>query len=72
MRYHSLYPWHEAGAYAELESDYDRQMKGWVKLFNQHDLYTKRDVPYTERELGELREYYGSLVDKYLPAELDW
>ena len=24
----------------------------WVKLFNQHDLYTKRDTRYTEVRLG--------------------
>ena len=70
IRYHSLYPWHDAGCYARLESNYDRSMKGWVKLFNQHDLYTKKDTLYTNSELAELREYYGKIVDKYLPAEL--
>ena len=32
VRYHSLYPWHELGCYAELENDYDRCVKGWVPL----------------------------------------
>lgn len=72
IRYHSLYPWHDRGGYAELESDEDRAMKGWVKLFNQHDLYTKRDVAYSAAELDELRSYYTTLIDKYLPEELDW
>jgi len=72
IRYHSLYPWHDKGCYAALESDTDRQMKGWVKLFNQHDLYTKKDTNYTAEEMGELRQYYTELIEKYLPAQLDW
>ena len=43
-----------------------------MKLFNQHDLYTKKNVKYTEAELSEMRAYYSGLVDKYLPAELNW
>lgn len=72
VRYHSLYPWHNKDCYSQLESDFDRSMKGWVKLFNQHDLYTKRDQLYSESELQELRRYYTSLADKYLPPMLDW
>ena len=66
----SSIPWHDAGCYERLVSDYDRQMLGWVKLFNQHDLYTKANVRYSEAELTELRAYYAALVDKYLPGEL--
>lgn len=72
VRYHSLYPWHDAGCYAALESDYDRCMKGWVKLFNQFDLYTKRNIPYTAEDLASMRDYYSGLIDKYLPGKLDW
>lgn len=72
IRYHSLYPWHEAGCYEELESEYDKAMKGWVKLFNRHDLYTKRDEPFTESEVEALRAYYTRLIEKYMPAELEW
>jgi inositol oxygenase len=72
VRYHSLYPWHDAGCYTGLESAYDRQMKGWVKLFNQHDLYTKRDVLYSEEELEEMTRYYSALIDKFLPPVLSW
>lgn len=50
----------------------DRCMKGWVKLFNQHDLYTKRDTLYSAAELAEMKAYYSTLVDKYLPAQLDF
>jgi len=72
VRYHSLYPWHDKGAYEALESEYDRQMKGWVKLFNQHDLYTKRDVTYSEAEMATMKVYYQGLIEKYLPAQLNW
>ena len=47
-------------------------MKGWVKLFNRHDLYTKRDVAYSEGELAQLKEYYSGLIAKYLPPVLSW
>jgi len=70
IRYHSLYPWHEQGAYAELESEMDKQMKGWVKLFNQHDLYTKKNVEFTEEKMAEMRSYYDGLIRKYLPDTL--
>ena len=72
IRYHSLYPWHEAGCYRRLESAHDRAMKGWVKLFNQHDLYTKCDVRYTPTEMAEMRVYYSDLIKKYLPDQLSW
>jgi len=70
IRYHSLYPWHDQGAYADLESERDRQMKGWVKLFNQHDLYTKKNVHFSDEKLAEMRTYYDALIRKYLPAKL--
>ena len=96
IRYHSLYPWHDQGAYAkpesnrvtlqplqpcqpfqplwyryaELESDRDRQMKGWVKLFNQHDLYTKKNTHFSAEKLEEMRQYYDGLIKKYLPERL--
>lgn len=72
VRYHSLYPWHDQGCYEALENDFDRSAKGWVKLFNQHDLYTKDNVNYSDEQMAELKVYYSKLVDKYLPAELDW
>lgn len=72
IRYHSLYPWHTGGAYSALESSYDRMMKGWVLMFQQHDLYTKSNTPYTEKELQEMRKYYSGLIDKYLPGKLRW
>jgi len=70
IRYHSLYPWHDQGAYVRLESAYDRQMKGWVKLFNQHDLYTKRNSHFSNEKMAEMRGYYDGLIKKYLPERL--
>jgi len=70
VRFHSLYPWHTGGAYAALESSMDRERKAWVLLFNQHDLYTKRNVMYTTKEMGEMRAYYTKLIDKFLPPTL--
>mmetsp|Transcript_15647 Transcript_15647/g.20294 ORF Transcript_15647/g.20294 Transcript_15647/m.20294 type:complete len:243 (+) Transcript_15647:309-1037(+) len=72
IRFHSLYPWHRENEYKELENDYDMKMKFWVKLLNEHDLYTKENVNYTQEQLDELLPYYKSLMDKYLPEELLW
>jgi len=67
IRYHSFYPWHTGGEYDHLCNEKDRRMVKWVKEFNNFDLYTKTDqVP----DLEELRPYYQSLIDKYIPGEL--
>jgi len=42
-RYHSLYAWHTGGAYTELESARDREMKPYVRRFQAADLYSKED-----------------------------
>eukprot|EP00971_Amphidinium_carterae_P095226 1883800-Amphidinium_carterae.1 len=31
IRFHSFYPWHDKGAYAEFETAEDAEMKQWVK-----------------------------------------
>ena len=43
-------------------------IKGWMK----HDLYAKRDVLYSAAELAQLRAYYQTLTEKYLPPKLAW
>ena len=49
IRYHSFYPWHNAGAYHELMNDHDKEMFKAVKAFNPYDLYSKSDdVPSAE------------------------
>ena len=47
-------------------------MKGWVKLFNQYDLYTKKNLYYCDEEISNLKEYYTQLIEKYLPKVLYW
>jgi len=38
-------------------------------IFSDHDLYSKSpDMP----DLEELRPYYQSLIDKYMPGKLKW
>ncbi|GLB05196.1 hypothetical protein AtubIFM57258_011232 [Aspergillus tubingensis] len=67
IRYHSFYPWHNAGAYHELMNDHDKEMFKAVKAFNPYDLYSKSDdVPSPE----ELKPYYLDLIDEYFPNKV--
>lgn len=70
IRYHSFYPWHNAGAYHELMDDHDKDMLRAVKAFNPYDLYSKSDgIPSVE----ELKPYYMELIDEYFPTKvLKW
>ncbi|MES2775538.1 MAG: inositol oxygenase family protein [Bacteroidota bacterium] len=67
LRYHSFYSWHREGAYDYLLDDHDREMQKWVTLFNPYDLYSKNPTP---PNWAELKPYYYSLMEKYLPATL--
>ncbi|KAI0470644.1 DUF706-domain-containing protein [Xylariaceae sp. FL0804] len=67
IRYHSFYPWHREGAYAELMDAHDAQMLDAVRAFNPYDLYSKSDgLPDAE----ELRPYYQELIDEYFPQKV--
>jgi inositol oxygenase len=69
IRFHSFYPWHKGGAYQHLTNEFDNEMFKWVKIFNRFDLYSKsHDVP----KLEDYKEYYQSLMDKYIPGILEW
>ncbi|CAL1529065.1 unnamed protein product [Lymnaea stagnalis] len=69
IRFHSFYPYHSCGSYSHLTNDKDQQMIPWIKEFNKFDLYTKTgDLP----DVDELRPYYQSLVNQYLPARIKW
>ena len=70
IRFHSLYPWHRENEYENLMDSKDRTMKSWVKLLNEHDLYTKENVPYSPKEMADLLDYYQGLMTKYLPEKL--
>ncbi|KAJ5569758.1 Inositol oxygenase 1 [Penicillium hispanicum] len=67
IRYHSFYPWHNAGAYHELMDDHDKEMLRAVKAFNPYDLYSKSDdIPSAE----ELKPYYMELINEYFPNKV--
>jgi len=69
IRFHSFYPWHKEGAYQQLANQFDEEMYPWVKAFNKCDLYSKSHDP---PKLEELKDYYQSLIDKYIPGVLSW
>lgn len=69
IRYHSFYAWHKEDAYGELMDDHDREMLPWVRKFNPYDLYSKSPVA---PDWDVLRPYYESLIDRYLPGQLNW
>jgi len=67
IRYHSCYPWHTGGDYKYLMNNKDSQMLQWVLKFNKYDLYTKStEIP----DIEQLKPYYQSLIDKYLPGKI--
>lgn len=69
IRFHSAYAWHDKNSYEEFETEKDRELKKWVIKFNEFDLYTKSDaIP----DVQALWPYYQSLIDKYIPGELEW
>lgn len=67
IRYHSFYPFHHQYAYLDLASDYDLKMLGYLKLFNQCDLYSKVDEMV---DYETVKNYYDELIAKYLPEPL--
>lgn len=69
IRYHSFYACHREGAYQELMNDRDHEMFRWVRAFNGYDLYSKSD---RQPDAAELRPYYQGLIDRYLPARLNF
>lgn len=69
IRFHSFYPYHSSGAYRYLSNAHDDSMLPWINEFNKFDLYTKApEMP----DIEELKPYYQSLIDKYLPGKIRW
>lgn len=70
IRFHSLYPWHSFGEYIEFESEFDKENKNWVQLFNKYDLYTKENkiIDFNNNDIN-LKIYYQQLIKKYFPNE---
>jgi inositol oxygenase len=69
LRYHSFYPGHREGAYAQLMNDQDREYFRWVKKFNPYDLYTKSSEP---PDVDTLWPYYRDLIAEFFPDEIAW
>lgn len=65
VRYHSLYLLHTYHQYYELLSEEDVNQLGWLKLFNQYDLYTKTNEKYSKEKLVELKNYYFELFKEF-------
>jgi len=63
IRYHSFYPWHTGGSYAQFLNEKDRQYKDWILDFNRFDLYTKSKKVYN---LDDVIDYYQPIAEKYL------
>lgn len=69
IRYHSLYPVHNAGAYDYLLTDRDHDILKGVRHFNQFDLYSKVEK---KPDVHALAPYYEQLVEEYFPDSLQW
>ncbi|OMO93307.1 Inositol oxygenase [Corchorus olitorius] len=69
VRYHSFYPLHKYGAYAQFMNEEDKENMKWLKIFNKYDLYSKSKVLV---DVEEVKPYYESLIAKYFPAKLKW
>jgi len=70
VRYHSFYPWHSGNDYMYLCNEKDIRMLEWVRRFQKFDLYSKDDNALPN--IAELKPYYLSLIDKYVPGILAW
>lgn len=71
IRYHSFYAWHSKAEYQYLMSQSDAEILKWIKIFNEHDLYTKDNFNFPD--INNLKNYYQELIDKYFPnALLEW
>jgi hypothetical protein len=72
QRFHTLNrPGHP---YAELLSQFDRNMVPWLARFKELSAYKRRAEPPGGRLKGEaFRKYYDALIRKYIPdGKLRW
>jgi inositol oxygenase len=66
IRYHSFYPWHNAGGYREFENEEDKKIRVLItERFNRYDLYTKTNQKLNINLL--LDEYYRGLIMEFFP-----
>ncbi|KAI9734168.1 MAG: hypothetical protein M1818_006625 [Claussenomyces sp. TS43310] len=64
IRYHSFYPWHNAGAYRYLTDEKDDAMLDAVRALNPYGLYSKSDA------VPNLKELKKDLIDEFFPHKL--
>lgn len=69
IRFHSFYPWHKNNAYQYLTNEKDQENLKWVQEFNKYDLYSKSNAPIN---VNTVKDYYISLIDKYIPGIINW
>jgi len=69
IRYHSFYPAHREGAYADLMNERDRRLFDSVRAFNPYDLYSKSAV---RPDVALLTPFYKELIAEYFPPTLRW
>jgi|SRR5436853_1175673 len=69
IRYHSFYAFHKENEYEYLANSDDMELKIWLQIFSQCDLYSKCD---DEVEVDRLSVYYKTLVEKYCPGDYYW
>ncbi|RCN40783.1 hypothetical protein ANCCAN_13273 [Ancylostoma caninum] len=69
IRFHSFYPYHSHGAYKQFANDKDKQLLDAVLMMNACDLYSKNDE---KPDIEQLKPYYQSLIDKYIPGDVAW
>lgn len=53
-----------------LCNEKDLRMLEWVRRFQKFDLYTKDDEKLPDIE--QLKPYYLSLIEKYIPGDVAW
>ncbi|XP_039051906.1 probable inositol oxygenase isoform X2 [Hibiscus syriacus] len=61
IRYHSFYPLHKHGAYAQFMNEEDKATMEWLQIFNKYDLYSKSKV---RVDAEKVKPYYESLIKK--------
>lgn len=62
IRFHSLYAYHDMGAYMHFQNDKDKRLLSILKTFNKYDLYSKHDDIIN---IESVKEYYTNLINKF-------
>uniref|UniRef100_A0A7I4YSK1 Inositol oxygenase n=1 Tax=Haemonchus contortus TaxID=6289 RepID=A0A7I4YSK1_HAECO len=69
IRFHSFYPYHAHNAYRQFMNEKDSQLESAVLELNSCDLYSKNDE---KPDIEEVKPYYQTLIDKYIPGKVKW